>query len=71
MPAPVVQHQTMHQLCLRLGPVLHLHHLHHVQIDGGALRLDGQHSVNNNVGEALGLSGVHLCSKGGPENILC
>merc|ERR1719431_2015031 len=47
----MVQDQPINQLSFHLRPVLHLHQLHHVQVNGLVVNLDRLHSVHNKWGE--------------------
>ena len=64
MPATVVKHQTTDKGALGLGPVLHLHHLHHVQVDRLLRDMDGLDSLHHNRCQLLSHDWVNFGAEG-------
>jgi len=68
MPTTVIHHQATDEACVCLRSVLHLHQLHHVEVNGLVLQLDGKDSLNNDVSHLLGKVGMNLGTKAGACN---
>ncbi len=59
----MVQHEALHQLCVSITSVLHNHDFDHKQIKRLTRTPDGEHSINNNIGQVVCYGALDL----GPE----
>eukprot|EP00048_Salpingoeca_helianthica_P014740 m.223286 g.223286 ORF g.223286 m.223286 type:complete len:355 (-) comp16221_c0_seq1:23-1087(-) len=64
----VVQHQTLDQLCVHVGLVLHLHHLDHEEVNGLGRPVNGQHRIHHCRRQHISKSSMDLGAQGGAGN---
>lgn len=69
VPGAVIEDETTNELSVHLGLVLHLHDLHHVQVNSLALFFDSQYGINTGLSEEISKLLVHLGSQRGPCNM--